>query len=259
LCRECCLTFSRATFHPCFDQKKRQINVPLWHHLDSKVSERQLARLLEIDRKTVARKLRFLGLQARIVLRQMRADLKAQGLRTSIQFDEMETFEHTKCKPLSVPLVVDGKTRLILGIDVCQMPAHGRLAEISRRKYGPRPSHRIPTLRRVLRTVRPVIDPGAVFKSDMHPYYPPMIRDYFPQAQHRRYKGRLPTETGQGELKQGGWDPLFSVNHTAGMIRDHVSRFVRKTWGTTKKRARLKNHLMLYAVWHNKMILSRRG
>jgi hypothetical protein len=56
-------------------------------------------------------------------------------------------------------------------------------------------------------------------------------------------------------LKKIGRDPLFAVNHTAAMIRDHVSRLVRKTWCTTKKRARLRGHLLLYAVWHNKMIL----
>jgi hypothetical protein len=34
---------------------------------------------------------------------------------------------------------------------------------------------------------------------------------------------------GNGELKKIGFDPLFSFNHTAAMLRDSVSRLVRQT------------------------------
>ena len=55
-----------------------------------------------------------------------------------VEFDDLETFEHTKCKPLSVTLMVEYKTRRILGFEVSQMPAKGRIAHIARKKYGPR-------------------------------------------------------------------------------------------------------------------------
>jgi len=56
---------------------------------------------------------------------------------------------------------------------------------------------------------------------------------------------------GQGELKKIGFDPLFSLNHTAAMIRDGVSRLVRKTWGNSKRMDRLEDHLFVYAHYHN--------
>ncbi len=55
---------------------------------------------------------------------------------TSLEFDDLETFEHTKCKPLSATIAVESKTRRILGFRVARMPAKGLLAAISRKKYG---------------------------------------------------------------------------------------------------------------------------
>jgi hypothetical protein len=48
-------------------------------------------------------------------------------------FDEMETFEHTKMKPISITVAVTEKTRLIVATKVASMPAKGLLAERSRR------------------------------------------------------------------------------------------------------------------------------
>jgi len=53
-----------------------------------------------------------------------------------IEFDDLETFEHTKCKPISVALAVEYKTRRVLAFEVARMPAKGLLAAISRKKYG---------------------------------------------------------------------------------------------------------------------------
>ena len=52
-----------------------------------------------------------------------------------IQFDELETIHHTKCKPLNLILVLNEKYQLI-SAKVAEMPAKGRLAEFSRKKYN---------------------------------------------------------------------------------------------------------------------------
>ena len=57
---------------------------------------------------------------------------------SEIVFDEMETFEHTKLKPLTIPMAVEQGTRRILAVDVGKIAAKGHLAEISLKKYGPR-------------------------------------------------------------------------------------------------------------------------
>jgi len=53
-------------------------------------------------------------------------------------------------------------------------------------------------------------------------------------------KGRRECVVGQGELKGGGFDPLFSLNHTCAMIRAHVSRLFRRTWNTQSESTGLK-------------------
>jgi hypothetical protein len=254
LCKTCRRSFSEASFSPCYGQKRRTLNEPIRSLLGSGSTLRRIARNLRTDRKTVTRKMLFLETLADARQQELLSSLEEAGIKIgSLQFDEMETFEHTKCKPLSIPMVVLPGSRKILALDVCQMPASGRLAEISRRKYGPRPDERADAAHRVLSRVKGLLDPTQPPKilTDQKPQYPSWLRRALGDVEHRAYKGRRPRAAGLGELKKGGYDPLFSYNHTAAMIRANVSRLFRKTWNTTKRRDRLRAHLAVYADFHN--------
>ena len=72
-----------------------------------------------------------------------------------IQFDEFQTIEHTKCKPLSVAMAVSKNERKILGFRVSSMPATGHLATISRSMYGFRTYHRKTGLTDLFLTISP--------------------------------------------------------------------------------------------------------
>ena len=247
-CGGCKRGFSSATLHPCYRQKKRQKNEPLRKLLCSGVSQRRAAILLNISRTTVVRKLLFLAAQARLRLEEQ---LKSKPPVTVIQFDDMETFEHTKCKPLSITLAVVEGERRILGFEVSKMPPKSVLAEIARKKYGPRPDERPEGRKRLFEKIKPFVHPEAVIKSDQNPHYPKDVKRFFPRATHKTYKGRRGCVVGQGELKSGGFDPLFSFNHTAAKLRADINRLFRRTWCTTKKAERLAAHLAIYAVFHN--------
>jgi hypothetical protein len=93
-----------------------------------------------------------------------------------------------------------------------------------------------------------------LIKSDESPHYPQDVKKHFPYAEHQKFKGRRGCVTGQGELKAGGFDPLFSLNHTAAMFRANVNRLFRRTWNTTKKMSRLRLHLFVYIDFHNQRI-----
>ena len=97
-CLICKRSFSFATLNPAYRHKKRQMNERLRRLICSGVSLRRSAKLLRLSRTTVARKLIYLGEQSKIKLREH--NLK-HPLATHVQFDDQETFEHTKCKPLS--------------------------------------------------------------------------------------------------------------------------------------------------------------
>lgn len=207
-----------------------------------------MARLLSIARRTVERKVRFLGLDARARLKAYhRGFPKCQ----SIEFDDVETFEHTKLKPLSITLAVETKTRRILGFAVSPMPAHGRLSERAKRKYGPRRDERKRGRERLFKSLQGLVNEKAEIRSDQNPHYPEDVKRFFPKATHIAFKGRKPRDQGQGELKEGVYDPLFSLNHTAAMLRYGIANLIRKTWCTTKRAERLKDRLSIYALYHN--------
>jgi len=173
---------------------------------------------------------------------------------TCIEFDDLETYEHTKCKPLSVTLAVEHKSRRILGFAVARMPAKGRLVKKSLKKYGPRPDERAKGRRELFSMIGNFVHPRALIKSDQNPHYPKDVRKFFPEAIHITYKGRKPASAGQGELKAGIFDPIFSLNHTFAKLRADIARLIRETWTTTKKPERLLLNIALMAVFHNEML-----
>jgi len=250
-CTGCKATCSLATFHAWFRQKKRLKNLSLRKHFSSCGSLRRAAKTFHLNRKTVARKLEQLGFEAEY---HFNINNLKKPKATVIEFDDLETFEHTKCKPLSVTLAVESGTRRILGIEVSTMPAKGLLVKKAK-KYGRRHDGRAFARGVLFRRIKDLVRDDAVIKSDSSPHYPPDVKKHFPQATHKCFAGKRGSLGGQGELKKVRFDPLFSLNHTCAMLRANVNRLVRKTWCTTKRMDRLRAHLMIYAHYHNEQLI----
>jgi hypothetical protein len=252
-CLMCSKYFSTATFHPCYRQKKRNFNSWIEEDLAAGVSQRRIAFKFKLSRTTVLRKFLFLGEKAE---NELRNDNLAKPKAKTVNFDELETFEHTKCKPLSVPLAVEEKTRRILAFEVCRMPAKGKLVRIAFKKYGPREDRRKEGRRKMFEDLKDLIEPTALLKSDQNPFYPSEVAAHFPSATHETHKGQRGSVTGQGELKKIRFDPLFSLNHTCAMLRANINRLFRRTWCTTKIPERLRLHIAIYANYHNKKLIN---
>jgi transposase-like protein len=252
-CRGCRRGFSFATLSACYRQNKRQVNFHLGRLLASGISQRRAAIVLKLNRTTVVRKFLFLAKES--LGRLEKANLN-RPLALRIQFDDQETFEHTKMKPLSITLAVEYKTRRILGFEVSKMAANGPLAARSRKKYGRRRDERRDGRRKLFSKLKNLVDAQALIESDQNPYYPETVREYFPDAIHKTYLGKRGSSTAQGELKRTRFDPLFSLNHTCAMTRANINRLFRKTWCTTKKPDRLFAHLCIYAEFHNSVLIS---
>lgn len=251
LCKNCQSTFTSETFSWLYrhrERRKSHLIVPI---LASTGSLNRTAIILGLNRKTIVRKFRLASLEAEF-------ELRANNLRhkkaEAIEFDDLETFEHTKCKPLSVTLAVESKTRRILGLEVSNMPAKGLLVKKAQ-KYEYRPDERRRARQRLFTMIQPLLVDGAHIRSDSNPHYPKDVKKYFPSSRHYRYLGRRGSLGGQGELKKVRFDPLFSLNHTCAMLRANVNRLIRKTWCTTKRADHLRAHLVLYANYHNKVLL----
>jgi transposase-like protein len=253
-CQICGKQFSNATFSPEYFQKKRRLNHPLSLLLNSAVTQRRSAKILQVNLKTVVRHFRFLAQQGRISQEKWMTENYEDKKLEMIQFDDLETSEHTKCKPLSVSLAVDPATRKILSFQVSQMPAKGLLAHIALKKYGYRKDERPSGWNQMMKDLIPFVSETATWKSDQNPHYPKYLFKHHPHAVHETTKGGRGSISGQGELKKLGYDPIFTLNHTCAMLRANLSRLVRKTWSNTKNRKGLMDHLSIYVPYHNQVL-----
>jgi hypothetical protein len=183
----CLRYFSAATTSKNYLQKRRDLNSQIVKLLVANVSQRETARILNINKKTVARKMVIMGLRAKTKLGEFNA---CRPKAVSIQFDDMETFEHTKCKPVSIFLAVEESTRRILNYSVARMPAKGLLARKSLKKYGIRKDERAPARKKSFLELSKIVDNYAEIKSDENPHYHQDVRIYFPNANYKTYKGR---------------------------------------------------------------------
>ena len=252
-CKTCGLLFSRSTLNPRYYQKARRINAPLYKLLVSGVSQNRAALILGVSPSTIARRFMFLAGQASLSQSRLIARIPRRSIE-SMQFDDLESSIHTKCKPVSAVLSVESISRKILGFQVNEMPAKGRLSEISRKKYGPRRDQRGRGWNQLLKSMRMLIKEDGVVTSDENPHYPKWVKKHLPNAVHIRIPGGRGAITGQGELRDKRFDPMFSLNHTCAMLRANINRLFRRTWCTSKKIERLRDHIALYVDFHNRKL-----
>lgn len=252
-CVSCGKKFSNATGTLEFRQKKRRVNKSLRDLLASGMSMRRCARLLQINRTTVERKLIYLAKKAQKSQEEFLKSLK--GKVHHIHFDDLITSEHTKLKPLTVSIAVDAKKRFILGARVGRIGAFGHLAELSRRKYGKRENEHKKTLDELFKIIKPVTAQKVHFRSDEHQNYPEFVEKYFSEAWYERFKSERSAIAGQGELKKVYRDPLFAINHTCAMFRANINRLIRRTWCTTKKKEFLQMHIDIFVNYYNTIYL----
>ena len=95
------------------------------------MSQRQIARVLECSKNTVDQKVTWLA--------KCLPQASLKNAPSVLFIDEMESIEHTKLKPLTLPLAVGDDYR-IYAVSVGRIQAKGLLAELSRKKYGRRQS-----------------------------------------------------------------------------------------------------------------------
>ena len=146
-----------------------------------------------------------------------------------------------------------------MGAMATQMPCKGKNAKKALRRYGYRKDMRRKGLAVVLGAVARVAGRNLLVKSDQCPRYPRAVRQHLPGAMHQTYTGRRACFVGQGNMKAGGFNPLFSLHHNCAMHRDNTKCLSRRTWCTTKIVPRLQCLLDIYTVFHNEWLLDKRG
>lgn len=258
-CHACERTFSTQTFRVDYRLKKPRLTEPVFQGFVSKVSLRKLAEALQVRRKTIERRLSLYGKHCRLYHAQKSALQRQAGelCEGTWVFDELETFEHNRrFKPLTVAAVVHHDSFFIAGLAVGKMPARKAVNRARREERkrivsaeGKRPqeSKRVVTealswLAPDKSKIRPRNVPGGRLRSDFKTGYPSIARAILPNHDLQRTSSKD---------KRGPSNPLFAINHGFAMMRDAVSRLVRRSWCASKLETRLAEHLWIWVCFRN--------
>lgn len=239
-CRRC---FSSRTFKADYRHKKPDLNERLDDLLCEGVSLRAASRVLRLTYRNTY--LKYLWLKKQANLKKEARQFKAKVL----QFDEMETIHHTKCKPLCIALIVN-ENYVILGAKVSEMPCHGKLSAFSRKKYGPRRDDRDKAMGELFMEVSQKLkEKPEKILSDAKPSYRKHVERYFPGIPYETYS-RAEKERARDRIhevqQKRQFDPIFALNQRCAKLRSDIKRLVRRSWCTTKKPENLQGHLDLY-------------
>ncbi len=247
-CKICKISFSEQTYAIDYRQQKRGFNQSCFLTLCSGVSQRRAAYIFQVVPRTIARRVKKFG---EICEKNLKNYRENRAKVNEVEFDELESFIHTKLKPVTVPIAVEKKTRKVLALNIGNIGAKGHLKKISIQKYGRRPSGRLSALKSMAKDLQTCVAPKVRVGSDKCPLYPKLVRDHFPEASHHTCKGSRGAVVGLGELKKIVFDPIFTLNHTYAMFRDNLKTLSRRTWATAKRKDRLLLLLNIYAWFHN--------
>lgn len=240
LCRGCGRTFSTQTNSNTYRQKRPDLNQTVRRLLTNGMSQRQIARVLECSKNTVDQKVTWLAKHL------PQAPLK--NAPSVLFIDEMESIEHTKLKPLTLPLAVGDDYR-IYAASVGRIQAKGPLAELSRKKYGRRQSEKHLALERLFASLTFQKAPRVV-RTDQSPFYKKLVKRYFPNSIHETFSSRELVRKKKELLflnqEKKLFDPLFPLNQRCAMLRHDIKRLARRSWCTTKRPDRLETVLRIY-------------
>jgi transposase-like protein len=253
-CKKCKRTFSTQTFRVDYRLRRPALDGRIFGELVSKVTQRQIARRLDCARRTVARRLEVFGKHCQAFHeRLMHARGQTRPWQGRFLLDELETYEHNRrLRPVTVPVLVHKPSHCILHTAVGTLPPRKPLSKANQKKLeqmelleGKRRSEsraRVSECFDVLRSVLPTTGIVTVNTDEKHTYRVLL---------KKTFGDRLVHETTHSKEPRSYWNPLFVVNHTCAMLRDGLSRLVRRSWAVSKQREKLEWHLWIYIAWRN--------
>ena len=248
-CRACRRGFSRQSFRADYRQKKPYLNATCLRLFISCVGQRQAARVLQVARRTIERRFRWLAAHAEAFHRNR---LRGAELAGPFQLDELESFEANRYQPVTVPVLIDRRTFFMVATAVGPLRRKGRMTSQQRQRrqrheevHGRRPSQSARAVQEVLARLRPVVGGRRpiVLESDQKPLYDRLGR--------RMFGTRFLWSAHPASARRDRSNPLFPINHTNARLRHFLSRLRRRTWCISKKREDLQRHLCIAALWAN--------
>lgn len=254
-CQTCGRSFSSQTFRISFRYRKPLLHLQLLPLLYSKVTRRQAARILAVNRKTVDRRLpRMARVAYEFHLARLEEVRRHGGMDGVFQLDELETFEeHRKLKPVTMSVLIERRSYFVLHSRAGALPARRPLSRVELKQLheiedreGVRHSESDACVRSSFRFLSRVLQEGVRlrFQSDLKVSYPVLCKQEMPNRE-------IEHETVSSKKRRDRRNLLFPINHTLAMLRDGVSCLVRRSWGACKKRENLQLHVWIWTAYRN--------
>jgi hypothetical protein len=254
LCLECRRGFSIQTFRVDYRLRKPHLHLALFDDFVSKTTMRQSARLHGCTRRAVAHRLKLLGAHCRAFHEaRLEGARRSGGIRGVFQLDELETYENSRrLQPVTVPVLIERTSYFVLHAASATLPTRGGLTAKLRekkaereRRFGKRRSGSRAAVRgafHVLRRTHTTTAPITLHTDRKTSYVSYLAQVLGSRVRHERHSSKAARTYG---------NPLFPINHTLAMMRDGISRLVRRTWASSKLRERLEWHMWIWIVYRN--------
>jgi transposase-like protein len=254
-CLVCCRSFSLQTFRTDYRWQKPGLHFRVFEGLVSKTSLRQMARILGVRRPTIERRFRRLGMQAKdFHLAMLRRANEGEGINGVFQLDEQETFEtDRRLCPVTFPVLIERSSYFVVFGQSAPMGCRGRLSlrkKKQRAKLEKTEGRRISGSKEAVQSCFEVlgrahaVGVGIDLQTDKKGSYRRLFKNAVGEqfASHQTISGRSPRCYGS---------TLFPINHTLAMMRDGISRLVRRSWCVSKLRSRLELHFWVWVAYRN--------
>ena len=236
-CKSCKARFSVNSMKDTKWQKKPKLNNKIMTLYCEGNTLRGIARILEINYNTVVEKWRFMAGKAKI--KHLTTLKHCEIITKYIQFDQMETYEHTKKKPLGIALSIRPKTGQILSAQVCRIPIRALTVSKTESVLYNKKTNRREAFYKMLSDTKHCLDKGySVLSCDGEPQAVSIAKLMCPDSLI--------------ETHVNDYAGMWRLNHTCAKLRHHISRLKRKTWATTKSKDYLQMHLDLFIAYQNK-------
>ena len=254
-CNACNHRFSAQTFKTDFRWRKPKLHFRLFDLFISKVTIRQMARITRVRRPTIERRLRCLGQTCKDFHAQVLGQLKDRGGICGIyQMDELETYEQNRrLSPVTMPVLIERSSYFVIHGEAATMAARGGLSSVWEKKKkrleksrGVRQSGSSNSVRNSLLRLMEIHSPnvGVQLQTDRKASY----RSIFRAIAKNQFRCHSTTSS---KAKRDKENLLFPINHTFAMMRDSISRLVRRTWAASKSRLRLDSHFWIWVAYRN--------
>ena len=239
-CLDCFKTFTKRTGAVNYRKRKQELRDKITRMYCERMSLRGIARTLNIDIKTAVR---YFLENSEVSKNRNLKDLKQGKIKTSfMQFDQLETYEHTKRRPVGIQISIRHKTGEIISAKVGYAPL--RALSVSKKE--------IETWNKEFASNKNLIDMLIESKDALKKNQSTITCDsYRPQIKVLQNLVKDTSIQIQPSTKENK-----KIDRVFRKMRQDISRLGRKTLSTTKKIENLQRHLDLYIDYNNNQRLA---